>query len=70
MCNFIAEYKGNISGASPAECGNYSEPNLSMSKFYFRAIFPNSTITSALNISFKVLNLIGTFIAEVFTRKE
>lgn len=34
MCNFIAEYKGNIPGASPAECGNYSEQNLSMAKFY------------------------------------
>ena len=34
MCRFIVDFKGDIPGASPAECGNYSEQNLPMAKFY------------------------------------
>ena len=34
MCDFIIAFSGNIPGATPAECGNYSEQNLSMAKYY------------------------------------
>ena len=34
MCDFIISYEGIIPGASPEECGNYSEQNLSMAKYY------------------------------------
>ena len=36
MCNFILSYEGEIPGATPAECGNYSEQNLSMAKYYIK----------------------------------
>lgn len=34
MCDFILAFEGDIPGASPAECGNFSEQNLSMAKYY------------------------------------
>ena len=34
MCDFIIAFEGNIPGATPAECGNYSEQNLNMAKYY------------------------------------
>lgn len=34
MCNFILDFSGDIPGARPEECGNYSEQNLSMAKYY------------------------------------
>lgn len=34
MCDFIVNYEGEIPGATPAECGNYSEQNLNMAKYY------------------------------------
>ena len=34
MCNFIINFEGEIPGAKPEECGNYSEQNLSMAKYY------------------------------------
>ena len=34
MCDFVLEFDGDIPGASPIECGNYSEQNLSMAKYY------------------------------------
>lgn len=34
MCGFILSFEGAIPGASPAECGNYSEQNLAMAKYY------------------------------------
>ena len=36
MCDFIIGFEGNIPGASPVECGNYSEQNLNMAKFYIK----------------------------------
>lgn len=36
MCNFIIEYDGDIPGAAPEQCGNYSEQNLNMAKFYIK----------------------------------
>ena len=34
MCDFILDFQGEIPGAKPEECGNYSEQNLSMAKYY------------------------------------
>ena len=34
MCDFIMGFEGEIPGAKPEECGNYSEQNLNMAKFY------------------------------------
>ena len=36
MCDFILDFEGEIPGARPEECGNYSEQNLSMAKYYIR----------------------------------
>lgn len=34
MLDFIIDFEGEIPGAKPEECGNYSEQNLNMAKFY------------------------------------
>lgn len=34
MCDFILDYSGDIPGAKPDECGNFSEQNLNMAKYY------------------------------------
>ena len=34
MCDFILGFAGEIPGAQPEQCGNYSEQNLNMAKFY------------------------------------
>ena len=34
LCRFILAFSGEIPGAKPEECGNYSEQNLNMAKFY------------------------------------
>lgn len=36
MCNFIIEFSGEIPGAKPEECGNYSEQNLTMAQYYIK----------------------------------
>ena len=36
MCDFILNYEGEIPGATPVECGNYSEQNLNMAKYYIK----------------------------------
>ncbi|MBQ7800334.1 MAG: S-ribosylhomocysteine lyase [Oscillospiraceae bacterium] len=36
MCDFIIGYEGDIPGVSPKECGNYSEQNLKMAKYYIK----------------------------------
>ena len=36
MCAFILYFEGDIPGAKPEECGNYSEQNLNMAKYYIR----------------------------------
>ena len=36
MCTFILDFEGDIPGAKPEECGNYSEQNLNMAKYYIR----------------------------------
>lgn len=35
-CEFILGFEGEIPGADPRSCGNYSEQNLSMAKFYIK----------------------------------
>ena len=34
LCRFILEFEGEIPGAKPEECGNWSEQNLPMAKYY------------------------------------
>ncbi len=34
LCDFILNFEGEIPGATPKECGNYSEQNLNMAKYY------------------------------------
>ena len=34
MCSFILGYEGEIPGAQPEQCGNYSEQNLNIAKYY------------------------------------
>lgn len=36
MCDFILDYEGEIPGARPEQCGNYSEQNLAMAKYYIK----------------------------------
>ena len=36
MCDFIIGFEGEIPGAAPEQCGNYSEQNLNMAKFYIK----------------------------------
>lgn len=36
MCDFIIDFEGEIPGARPEQCGNYSEQNLNMAKYYIR----------------------------------
>ena len=36
MCDFVIGFDGEIPGASPVECGNYSEQNLTMAKYYIK----------------------------------
>lgn len=36
LCDFIIDYNGEIPGAKPEQCGNYSEQNLNMAKFYIQ----------------------------------
>ena len=36
MCEFILGFGGEIPGAKPEECGNWSEQNLNMAKYYVK----------------------------------
>lgn len=36
MCDFIINFEGEIPGAKPEECGNYSEQNLTIAKYYIK----------------------------------
>ncbi len=36
MCAFILSFEGEIPGATPSECGNFSEQNLPMAKYYVK----------------------------------
>lgn len=39
MCEFIMSYEGEIPGASPRDCGNYLDLNLSMAKYYTKKYY-------------------------------
>lgn len=45
MCDFVINFAGDIPGASPIECGNYSEQNINMAKYYIRK-YKNDLITN------------------------
>lgn len=45
MCDFILAFEGDIPGAAPEQCGNYSEQNLNMAKYYI-AGYRNELITN------------------------
>ena len=34
MCDFVLNFEGEIPGAAPEQCGNFSEQNLPMAKYY------------------------------------
>lgn len=36
MCDFVLGFNGDIPGAKPEECGNFSEQNLPMAKYYIK----------------------------------
>lgn len=36
MCDFIIDFNEEIPGATPEQCGNYSEQNLDMCKYYIK----------------------------------
>ena len=36
MCDFILHFEGDIPGAAPEQCGNWSEQSLPMAKYYIR----------------------------------
>lgn len=36
MCKYILKFEGEIPGARKEECGNYSEQNLDMAKYYVK----------------------------------
>ena len=48
MCAFILDFEGEIPGAKPEECGNYSEQNLNMAKYYIRRYLRELTDTPRL----------------------
>lgn len=45
MCDFILNFEGDIPGAKAEECGNFSEQNLNMAKFYINK-YKNELITN------------------------
>ena len=45
MCDFVINFEGEIPGASPVECGNYSEQNLNMAKYYITK-YKNDLLTN------------------------
>lgn len=36
MCDFILNFEGDVPGAKPEECGNWSEQNLCVAKYYIK----------------------------------
>lgn len=49
MCAFILGYAGDIPGARPEECGNWSEQNLPMAQYYIRRYLKELTETPRLS---------------------
>ena len=48
MCDFILAFEGEIPGARPEECGNWSEQNLDMAKYYIRKYREELTVNRRL----------------------
>lgn len=44
MCEYILSYEGDIPGATAIECGNYSEQNLGMAKYYIGRYYESLTV--------------------------
>ena len=55
MCDFVIDFEGEVPGAKAEECGNYSEQNLNMAKYYInkykielatskRFVYPKATL--------------------------
>lgn len=42
-CDFVIGFEGDIPGATPVECGNFSEQNLNMAKYYIKK-YKNSLV--------------------------
>lgn len=42
MCEFIVSFEGDIPGATPVECGNYSDQNLTMAKYWANRYLENT----------------------------
>lgn len=42
MCEWIISFEGDIPGASPIECGNYSDQNLNMAKYWMKRYLINT----------------------------
>lgn len=51
MCDFVINFEGDIPGASPIECGNYSEQNLNMAKYYIKKY--RNDLTENKNFEYK-----------------
>lgn len=51
MCDFVLNFEGEIPGATPIECGNYSEQNLAMAKFYISKY--KNALTKNKNFEYK-----------------
>ncbi|MBQ8267729.1 MAG: S-ribosylhomocysteine lyase [Clostridia bacterium] len=51
MCDFVLNFEGDIPGASPIECGNYSEQNLNMAKYYIKKY--KNDLTQNKNFEYK-----------------
>ena len=50
MCDFILSFEGDIPGAAPEQCGNWSEQNLDMAKYYIRKY--RAALTEDRNFSY------------------
>ena len=44
MFTFISEYKGEVPGAAPRDCGNYLDMNLPLAKIVAKRFLENTTI--------------------------
>ena len=51
MCDFVINFEGDIPGASAVECGNYSEQNLNMAKYYIKKY--KNDLTQNKNFEYK-----------------
>lgn len=51
MCDFVINFEGEIPGAKPEECGNYSEQNLPMAKYYIKKY--KNDLTQNKNFEYK-----------------